>query len=425
VRVPPLIVAIATLLFGGACSTERTPAHETQRTTGPGQDATGELPRRDDPGDGGEVVTKADSEDAAGIFPVGAAGTTNSDGGSGGDTDETDDDLYEDRVDVVIAAGKLGRTLISCDAGHTWKADTSKFPEGRCGVDPADCDHNPWSLSGLVIQDGYALTAWGHDQGGAMLRSPDGVTWASVQEGMPIRSLVQAGDTLYASGPNITSVDVGTTWQRIVDANLHLGQYRAASYVKDIGTNGRLFSLGDAEGVYSDDFGVSWKRATFNDGCTHGPMISFPGRLGVTNADGTVCASNDEGVTWNLTDLTNVRRIIKVEDKYWLITRVTDNKRRVSTDGLTWSDPEPLDPVWKRFDIVTYLPWSKSFIAIQQGYLSWYDKQFAWVSNDGDTWTQLTPEQFQGGHPITSVVSGKVRPSEICPKPVGDGRQPP
>jgi hypothetical protein len=400
------VAALASIVLAAACSSEHGLRKSSQRSHARTADAAGEDQAAPDDA---VVAAQGKQEDPSKIFPIEGEDDVPGTAAAGGA--DGDDDLYEDRVDVVIGVGKLGRTLISCDGGHSWKNDTSQVPTGRCGVDPADCDHNPWSPSGLVIQNGYAFTTWGHDQGGEMLRAADGVTWESVQQGKPIRTLVLAGDTLFAGGLNATSVDIGSTWQRIADPGVRLGQSRGSTFVQELGSNGRVFSLGDSEGVYSDDFGVTWHRSTFNDGCTHGSMFYFPGSVVSRNWNGNVCASTDQGLTWAPTGLTGVRTALKVEDELWLITN--DGQRRKTTDGLTWSEPEPLDPVWRTLSVVQYLPERKSFVGIQQG---GYETQFAWVSDDGAAWTRLGPEQFQGGHPIISLVAGKVRPSETCPK---------
>ncbi len=67
----------------------------------------------------------------------------------------------EDKVDVFVAAGKMGRTVMSINDGVSWIHDLSDDDSARCWCDKDDpryveCDHDPRSFTGLdVSADGW------------------------------------------------------------------------------------------------------------------------------------------------------------------------------------------------------------------------------------------------------------------------------
>lgn len=59
-------------------------------------------------------------------------------------------------------------------------------------------------------------------------------------------------------------------------------------------------------------------------------------------------------------------------------------------------------------------PDSKTFVAIFNVWANYYEKQKAYRSNDGITWTALDDQHFHGGHPISKIAFGRVD-APACP----------
>lgn len=89
------------------------------------------------------------------------------------------------KVQVFIAAGKVGRTLMSCDDGLTWIHDRSDNDSTRCwteGPNNLECDHATSSFTGMdVSDDGFFYNQYGWCGNGTIRRSRDYSTWEVIK----------------------------------------------------------------------------------------------------------------------------------------------------------------------------------------------------------------------------------------------------
>jgi len=206
-------------------------------------------------------------------------------------------DIRSDRIvlmdvaragDRLIAVGERGFTLVSDDAGKSWKAAAT----------PVDR-----TLTGIAFKDAKTGVAVGH--GGSVVRTDDGgATWAKVplEEAGPdsLLGVVNLGGDHFvaygAFGLYFDSVDAGRTWQkRIViadDFDRHISQ------VLPVGTS--LFLVAESGTLArSEDGGTTWTTlASPYQGSFFGAMVTRDGALLVFGMRGNVYRTTDMGTTW-------------------------------------------------------------------------------------------------------------------------------
>jgi hypothetical protein len=339
---------------------------------------------------------------------------TNTDGGPPVSTEPK-------KADVFVAVGHMGRSVMSCDDGATWIHDQSEKDDARCWVDGdpnyVECDHTAFSspAGGVAFGDGrfYASYGWGYD--GSVRRSSDGWHWETVKTDGWGGGVAFAKKTVFTlwEGQWFTSTDQGGTWTPVVYAGKDNLDHAFPRGVGD-----RLFALGRAngavKGAISTDSGATWTTATGlgQDTAKH---IAEGNNVLVSIGDNGVSArSTDGGMTWASKQV--------VTEGSWTTALVFDGTAFVawagstkwsSPDGVTWSSAPVtgVPPWWSA--AVSFNPKTKTYVAVLNAWGNYYDKQKAYRSADGLTWTTLDAAHFKGGHPISNIVLGQVDPS-VC-----------
>ncbi len=334
------------------------------------------------------------------------------------------------KVDVFVAAGHMGRTVMSCDDGKTWINDMSANDAARCWRDPkeaayVECDHTPYSGTGLDAGDGaiYVQNGWGFN--GTVRKSTNGKDWTV------IRQNGWGGGVVYAKNSVLSifeynwglSTDSGTTFSPgTVDGYDHGFVQRAGNTFIIVGRAGGSKTQG-----FSPDQGKTWINPTVQPGWMgtfaegNGMLISL-GTLVVQGGKniGYAARSTDGGATWKAT------QVFEAEGQVWDARVVFDGSQFVSwsngmtfksSDAVTWTQTKTVDangnrPWWSA--AVSVNPKTKAFVAINNSWGSWYDTQWAYESKDGILWTALDRAHFSGGHPISRITTVELDAS-VCP----------
>jgi hypothetical protein len=84
-----------------------------------------------------------------------------------------------------------------------------------------------------------------------------------------------------------------------------------------------------------------------------------------------------------------------------------------SPDGAAWQS-EPLDLPGAAIGPLARSP-EGTFVAANDGWMVWYEKQQFYRSEDGVSWEALPPGAFKGSHPIYFMAHGQVTPGAGCP----------
>jgi photosystem II stability/assembly factor-like uncharacterized protein len=188
----------------------------------------------------------------------------------------------------LVTVGERGFTLVSDDAGQSWRA--VETPVDR-------------TLTGVAFKDAKVGVAVGH--GGSVVRTEDGGnSWSRVPlEAAGTDSLLGVvhlgGDHFVAYGSfglYVDSVDAGKTWQKRVviseDFDRHISQVLPYGHslfmVAESGTLAR-----------SDDDGATWTAmASPYEGSYFAGLATKDGALLAFGMRGHVYRSTDFGVTW-------------------------------------------------------------------------------------------------------------------------------
>jgi hypothetical protein len=330
-------------------------------------------------------------------------------------------------VPMFVAIGHEGRTTISCDDGATWVANASDDDALKC-FNPTDCDHNGHAGRGIAFVDGVFVANFGWGQPGTIRRSVDGVVWGKVDEGSNFASMVTGnGRTIAISGAPKISTDDGKTWTQGTAPGI--GARRG-------GFGAKLFVMVDdgPKAVTSSD-GMAWDAVTTLP-TTCGKDIQWAGGIGeagsapskvivIASGDGVVCSSPDGGVQWTSTKIASGigGRLVQLGGDVfvWGNTNEASPKPAMfrSSDGVTWTthltsltgggnaNGPPIGPV-------AVSP-KGTFVAANDGWQVWYEKQHFYRSADGIVWEDLAAGKFVGSHPITHMTWGEGAPSAICP----------
>lgn len=355
-----------------------------------------------------DTVGDDDSVDDEGDPDDGDSG----DGDSGGE-----DPPPRGAVPAFVAQGHMGRTMISCDDGSTWVADTSLDDSVRC-FEPLDCDHHEGSATGLTYGDGLFVATWGWGTDGQVQTSVDGVEWTTVLTGPTFSGTAWGNDTFVAGAKNPYRADaLAQDWIALPDSGLDEWTPRGIGFID---VDGGRFVLGGGGGdtgdvVVSATNGDDWAHPSGFDPACGGSISGIGGGGGTiviaTNEGAAVdaCVSTDGGMSFVTVELPESLR----GAPWWTGTELVGlgaNGRMTSTDGLEWSSTPyvssqpPLNAVARSPD--------GTYVAHRDGWLVWYDQQAMFRSVDGLTWTELPAESFAGGHPIRRVTFGYVQPHE-------------
>jgi hypothetical protein len=312
-------------------------------------------------------------------------------------------------VPVFVAVGHMGRTTLSCDDGKSWIQDHSLDDAARCFENGLDCDHTQGAGRGLAYGNGFFVAAFGWGEPGQLKRSRDGVTW-TVAKDKTIFAGVAFGHGVFvanATRPLISSDAL--SWH---DARNELGlkvwNTRGIDWLETGG--GRFLVTGESETtdiVQSKDDGESWSHvgtpptecAAWTRGAAHNATTVV-----LASGKGAVCTSTDGGDSWELVrlDADNLSASVLWTGTEFMTWNRSDVHR--SKDGKVWSK-EQISPANISIGAVARGPHG-TFVASNDGWLVWYEKQQFFRSSDGVHWDVLDKSKFKGSHPITFVRFG-------------------
>ena len=334
------------------------------------------------------------------------------------------------KVEIFVASGHQGRTIMSCDEGQTWINDRSDNPNAICwgpdNTDPnyAECDHSPSAGTGIEYANGYFYTTFGWGYGGTVRRSSDGANWQVLKSGGwgGGLAIVQNSLMLLWDKWPITH-DWGSTWTNTWNTT-QLSGFNARRLTK---AGNKLIAMGGTTGIaISSDLGVNWSRpASFQPAWGDGVE---KGRGGAVEGNGVIVIlstktaspnilyasrSTDQGQTWTAVEVAtgsgfSWSSLIFANGKFmsW-----GGGKMWTSTDGASWTGtamnignvPGPIARNSKGV-----------FTLIKAVWANYYNLQYAYRSTDGVNWTKLSATAFPGGHPLNFILSGEVDAS-ACP----------
>lgn len=334
-------------------------------------------------------------------------------------------------VGLFVASGHAGRTLVSCDDGHSWTHDrVDRFvdEEGvevplvdRCFENGDDCDHHPGSTKGVFYGNGgfFRTTGWGHP--GRVTHSVDGVDWATLREGTTYGGLGYDPSTHVLVGGSRTpdrSPDDGATWAPSANEAITGWNVRRTAFVPDASGDGGLFVIvgNDGTEVGLSDDGVTWHApASIDAACGsgiqgNGGIARLGDAIVIAGGTSTVCRSTDRGETWTTHTLPDdatpsSSALISTGDELFLWAW---NALLRSSDGATWTS----EPVSVEVGAVARNP-AGTFVAVRGGWSHWYEQQFFYRSTDGVNWETLDVSVAPQGHPISWIAWGEV-PASAC-----------
>jgi hypothetical protein len=335
------------------------------------------------------------------------------------------------KTDVFLAAGKLGRTIMSIDDGVTWIHDRSDDNSARCWCEKDDphyveCDHDPRSFTGLASSaDGWFYAQYGWGAPGTIRRSRNFIDWEVVRTEGSGGGLAVANNVVVGlwNGRRWRSEDHGNTWQEVQDSLSWDGH----PFVKSVGDT--LFAVGRGDGQFkiSQDAGKSWKllpdvNAGWSDSIVagNGILVSTGTRRQKDQPDIACTArSTDGGLTWTGQELVHGKRwaanVVFNGQEFvnWL-----DGKQYRSKDGVEWTATPMTTGAFRTEHWganVCVNPQTGTYVAILNVWGNFYEKQKAYRSIDGITWNELDTEHFTGGHPIGRIILAKM-PREAVAK---------
>ncbi len=335
-------------------------------------------------------------------------------------------------VKVFMATGHMGRTIMSCDDGQSWIKDRSVDDTARCWVEQTnpkyvECDHTPYSAQGIDYGDGYIYADYGWGFPGSIKRSSDGVNWQIVRSGGSGGSVAYSGGTLFSpwNGWSL-STDKGLTWATVENAPDETFDF---PQVHRVGT--RFFITSRTNGIArSLDQGRTWNiPAGFesNSASTvaggNGLIVTAGFARGAGPEflnKGYISRSRDGGVTFTS------QKVFEAQGMEWTTNLVfTGTHFVIYSAGQQWKSTDAIN--WTKTDMVltgsanrlwwngplAYNPSTQTFVSVI-GTWGWnYERQVAYRSTDGVTFTELAADKFKGGHPIRKIIIGEM-PASFC-----------
>jgi hypothetical protein len=366
-----------------------------------------------------DTTSPATDPDAAPLGPT-------FDAGSSVLPDVGADALVTDMVPVVVAQGKLGRIAVSCDDGRTFPIDRADdVGAARCwsGMpDAIECDHHKASSLGLLQANGYLFATLGWGYPGVVKRSRDAIVWEDVFPGHTFAGLVAVNGSVVGNDRSpwlsAQSGDPGT-WRQGGDVGSAVWNVRRAVTVPaSAGTIERLvvsMNSGDASDiVLSDDTGATFRKAkSFPIECAKN-VINIVAQSDVVimfQTNGGVCRSLDRGDTWTYASIAAelTSPALYADGMFRVWSGATQHR---SARGDSWQSQEG-SPKTLRVGPVTRTL-SGAYVAVNETWQKWYEKQEVYRSEDGVTWSPLAPGAIAPSHPLTHLWAGAVKRSTAC-----------
>jgi hypothetical protein len=403
----------------------------------------------------------------SGVMESGDGATNAIDGGVGQSTDAGPDAeaatpvdaSHAGQVPMFVAQGYFGRTIVSCDDGHTWVGNhswdidddglwcgpkgaancsdptCSFLVNGKCDQTPC-CNDTPDFSMGIVFGQNAFVGNWGHGLPGVIRRSTNGIDWTTTETVTYFGDIAYGGGRFVASSLKpIWSAD-GITWMDGGAADFESADGGKPDVVRRIGYGdydggGRFVALADPPGpaylVSSDGAQTWWEPSVPPDACAlgtnYGGILSGNGVMVILDQYGNACRSTDGAQTWSVSPI----GVSVVQSKaVWTGSQFVVWGRDTapgsagnavymvtSPDGATWTKTTMATPVELGPVAVAA---SGTFVSINSIF-DGYDKQFFLRSSDGLTWEQLPTTSFLQSHPLYDVTFGYADPSTLCPAP--------
>jgi photosystem II stability/assembly factor-like uncharacterized protein len=136
----------------------------------------------------------------------------------------------------------------------------------------------------------------------------------------------------------VVSSNGGTTWQKIVQFSLPLGNSPALKFISPTDTANAII-CGEGGRIYrTSDFGRTWSEVVYSRQSNNLRSVDFHDGVGIIVGDrGTILRSTDAGATWTAIQKVTEKglfRVLLTDARYWIVganvVAVSDDK------GLTW-----------------------------------------------------------------------------------------
>ncbi len=317
-------------------------------------------------------------------------------------------DAAAERVPVFVAYGHGGRTMISCDDGVTWVANTFEKAEDD------DFTHDSTAARSLVWADGRFVLVMGWGGPSVVRTSEDGVTWTEVFGAEYDQSIWTAaaggGAIVHGEGSRTwRSLDAGKTWSEGGELDPAASHLQLGYGDHD---GGRFVAAGDSVLHVSSDLGQTFTLATLPDdakGCLsqkRGPIYAA-GIFLITSSSGAVCRSTDGGTTWSKSNIgyDDVGDPLYYDNAFWVYRYA---KAFRSVDGSQW-DEVPSEGV-TRFDALAASETTGTLLALSNGTL--------YRSENATKFEKPPTSSYElGGASLQHLAFGWALPSSACPAP--------
>jgi hypothetical protein len=321
-------------------------------------------------------------------------------------------------VGVFVAQGHEGRITRSCDGGRTFPYDDSADDGFRCFSDAEhDCDHSTLAGRGLAFGKGSFVATWGWGHPGTLRRSVDGAVFEDVMRDTPTFADVAYGNGLFVACGNPTRVSSdGKTWE--VGGKLGFDfNYRGIEFVP---TQGGLFVVtgesSEQRAISTSKDGKTWQLAGDRPATCGQELRGIAGSpdvMLVASGQGHVCFSSD-GDVWQQ---------VQVSERFTSPPLWTGSEFVIyagaqqlrSADAKLWT-PRDIEPKSIAIGALARSP-DGTYVAANDGWQVWYEKQHFYRSSDGVSWETLPAEAFTASHPINFISFGYVPASAGCGAP--------
>ena len=302
-----------------------------------------------------------------------------------------------------LAQGQLGRLTTSCD-GKNWDWNQSNDDLLKCYDDANgnyDCDHDKGAGQGLAFNGEYLFATFGWGEPGGVFRSPNGRDWEKVIDATTFGGIAAGkGRVLVGARNSRLSNDNGRTWTDSSDANFEGYNVRSVGYGAG---HFVLVMQDDAIEVRVSEDGQSWTRPSIPPACGEGMqfrggIVGHDNVLVMAGADALICQSDDGGQNWTSNKVAGELTSALVHNGeafvFW-----DRNNRYTSVDGKEWTSTSIAT---QGVNIGQVAFGGGLYVAVNQGWQEWYERQTFWYSTDGLNWTEA--DRYEKSHPIRNIV---------------------